>query len=149
VKITIKNLQKKISLHPKTVKKAVLNTLSQEGIKKSGEIAIYFVNDKKIKGLNLKYLGRNNPTDVIAFDISEPKISHKIFADIFISTDQALVNSRPYKTSLGLELYRYVIHGVLHILGYTHKSRRDKLIMEKKEKALIETLNLSPITHNS
>ncbi|MDP3732504.1 MAG: rRNA maturation RNase YbeY [Candidatus Omnitrophota bacterium] len=113
--------------------------VSSEGIKKSGEITICFVNDQKIKELNLRYLAKNNPTDVIAFDVAEPKRPDKLFADIVISTDRAIDNANAFKTSPLFELYLYVIHGVLHILGYDDRSKKDRLIMRKREAELVKT----------
>lgn len=144
VKIIVKNLQNRIPVNSKKIVKTVQRVLSQEGIKKSGEITLCFVNDAKIKALNLKYLGRNNPTDVMAFDITEPKDKDKIFADIAVSTERAIDNARTFKTSPYFELYLYVIHGVLHILGYDDKSKKDKLVMRKREKDILKALNLSP-----
>ena len=138
MKVSVRNLQKRIPVNPKRIIKTVLKILSLEGIKKSGEITVCFVNDQKIKELNLRYLGKNNPTDVIAFDISGPKSLDEIFADIVISTDRAIDNARIYKTSPLYELYLYVIHGMLHLLGYDDKSKKDRLIMHKKEAELVK-----------
>jgi rRNA maturation RNase YbeY len=79
----------------------------------------------------------------MSFDITEPEDPKKLFADIFISTDRAIANARVYKTKPLFELYLYVIHGILHILGYDDKKRTDRLRMQKKEKQILKTLNLS------
>ena len=141
MKVAVRNLQKKIPVNPKRITKAVLKILSIEGIRNSGEKTFCFVNDTKIKELNSKYLGKNKPTDVIAFDIAEPKSPDKIFADIAISTDRAIDNAARFKTSPLFELYLYVIHGVLHILGYDDRNKKDKLLMRKRESHLLKTLN--------
>ena len=144
VKIIVKNLQNRIPVNSKKVVKTVQKVLSSEGIKKSGEITLCFVNDAKIKALNLKYLGKNNPTDVMAFDITEPKDKDKILADIAISTERAIDNARTFKTSPYFELYLYIIHGVLHILGYDDKTKMNRLLMRKREEQILKILNLSP-----
>ena len=136
MKIIIQNLQKKIPIYPQRIKKAVLNTLFSEGIKKTGEITICFVDDKIIRVLNFRYLGRNRPTDVIAFDISENK--EQILADIVISTDTAVKNSKAFKTSPLYEVYLYVIHGVLHILGYDDKTAQQRKVMEYKAQRILK-----------
>ena len=142
MKISIKNLQKNIPIDPGSIKKAVLKTWSLEGIKKSGEITFCFVNDKQIKELNLRYLGKNNPTDVLAFDITErPKDRNRILADIVISTDRAIDNAREFKTAPLYELYLYVIHGLLHILGYDDKNRKLRKVMEEKTAHILSVLN--------
>lgn len=147
MRITIINLQNKVPVNSKRVKKTVQKVLSSEGIKKSGEITACFVDDRKIKELNLKYLGKNNPTDVIAFDIAGPKSPDKYFADIVISTDRAIDNAKVFHTTPLYELYLYVIHGVLHILGYEDKASMQRKIMQKKEKEILATLEDSK-SHN-
>lgn len=141
MKVIIKNFQKKIPINPRSIRKAVLNTLSLEGIKKSGEITICFTNDKQIRELNLMYRGQYNPTDVISFDISEN--NKEILADIAVSADTAIRNARIFKTTHLYELYLYVIHGLLHLLGYNDNNKRNRLIMHKKEQSLLKILNLS------
>jgi len=143
VKIIIKNLQNKVPVAPKRIIRTVQKVLSKEGVKKSGEITVCLVSDKKIKELNLKYLGRNNPTDVIAFNITEPEDKKNIFGDIAISTDTAVANAWVFKTTPLFELYLYVIHGVLHILGYDDRKKADKLLMRKKETQILKVLGLS------
>lgn len=86
------------------------------------------------------YLGKNCPTDVISFDISENK--DEILADIIISTDTALRNAKIFNTVPIYELYLYVIHGVLHLIGYDDKRKKDRLIMQRKEEFLLKKLRM-------
>ncbi|MDD5595689.1 MAG: rRNA maturation RNase YbeY [Candidatus Omnitrophica bacterium] len=133
MKITIKNLQKKIPIYPLRIKRTILKVLSSEKAKNSGEITVCFVNDKAIKKLNKKYLGRNNSTDVMAFDISIKPQSGCSLADIFISTDTAVRNARIFKTSPAKESELYAVHGILHLLGYDDRTIKQKQLMHKKE----------------
>jgi probable rRNA maturation factor len=134
VKITIKNFQKKIPLNPKRIKETILKVLSKEDAKISGEITICFVNDRKIKELNLRFLHKNRPTDVLAFDMQASY-------DIVISTDAVVRNSKIFKTTHLYELYLYVVHGMLHLLGYGDKTPRQRQIMRQKEKEYVNTQN--------
>ena len=109
--------------------------MASEGIKKSGEITVCFVDNKRIRKFNSIYLGQDSPTDVIAFNISESK--SEFFADILISTDMASRNARVFKTTPPYEICLYVIHGLLHILGYDHKSIRQKKIMDEKASRIL------------
>lgn len=102
-------------------------------MKKSGEITICFVDDKRIKELNSRYTGRNEPTDVLAFDITERNDKSHILAEIAVSTDAAMRNALSFNTSPSYELKLYVIHGILHLLGYSDKGRRQRRIMQQKE----------------
>ena len=141
--IIIENLQDKIPINSKRIKEAVVKVLSLERIRKKGEITVCFVDDERIKRLNLKYLDKDSPTDVLAFDIAWPK-DPNIFADIVISTDRATVNAGTFHTAPLYELYLYVIHGLLHLLGYKDKNKKDRLNMRKKEEFLLKSLNVHP-----
>lgn len=105
-----------------------------------GEITICFINDSQIKELNLLYLAKDSPTDVIAFNNSDN--DREIFADIAISTDAALRNAGLFKTTPLYEVYLYIVHGVLHILGYDDSTVKQKKIMRKKEQFLLAKLKL-------
>ena len=141
MKIIVKNLQRKISVKPAEIKKVIFKALRFEKINQSGEISVLLVNDQKIKRLNLAYLGKNSPTDVISFDNSINK--NKIFADIVISVDTASRNARIFKTTPLYELYLYVIHGVLHLIGYDDKNAKQRRTMRQVTERILRTLEIS------
>ncbi len=101
------------------------------GLAKNGEVNITFITDSMIKRLNSRFHQRNCPTDVLAFDLSRNK--KELIADIYISADTAVKNSKVFLTSPGYELYLYVIHGMLHIAGYDDHSPRDIKAMRERE----------------
>lgn len=86
---------------------------------KSYSISITFVDDNQISLLNRRALGREGATDVIAFDLSEEGLVLEKVGDIYISIDQARKNSAELTIGEDEELIRLVVHGLLHILGYT------------------------------
>lgn len=130
LKITIKNLQKKIPIFPAKIKKTILKTFKNEGIKE-GEITVSFVSDRLISKLNFKYLSENRPTDVLAFNLTDKRKT--IIADIIISAETAMRNSKLYQTTLPYELNLYSAHGCLHLLGYNDNNPKNAKIMRKKE----------------
>ena len=130
LKISISNLQKKIPICRPRIKKSILKTFRNEGVKK-GEITVSFVNDRVISGLNLKYLNEPKPTDVLAFNLTDDKKA--LIGDIIISAETAKRNSRIYKTTLAYELNLYSVHGCLHLLGYDDNNQKNSKIMRKKE----------------
>ena len=134
MQITIKNFQKKIPVYPARIKKTILKILSKEGLKKSGAITVCFVNERKIKELNLEYHHKNAPTDVLTFDLSE---KGNLLADIVVSTDAAIQNAKSFKTTPFYELNLYVIHGILHLLGYDDKTAKGRKIMQYKANKIL------------
>ncbi|MFH0826308.1 MAG: rRNA maturation RNase YbeY [Candidatus Omnitrophota bacterium] len=136
MKVIIKNHQKKIPLHPKRIKQAILKALSSESIKRPGEITVCFVSDLTIRKMNLRFLGKDQPTDVLAFDSGE----------IAVSTDAAIRHAKIFGTSPLYELYLYVVHGLLHILGYQDRTRKQREHMQEKAENILRALSLCPFT---
>ena len=83
----------------------------------------------------MKFLGRNHPTDVIAFGLKKSK--KEIFADIVVSTEAAIVNSAEFGTTALYETYLYVVHGLLHILGYGDKNLQQRKLMQSKAESIL------------
>jgi probable rRNA maturation factor len=137
VEIIIKNFQKKIPINPKRIKQAILKTLSEEGERKSGTITVSFVNDKDIRGLNKGFLGRDEPTDVLAFDLREVPGRGDFLADIVVSTDAAARNAGIFHTERLYETCLYVVHGVLHLLGYDDKNNRQRSLMDRMSASIL------------
>ena len=133
VRITIKNLQKKVFIQPQKIKKIINNVLKKERAKDRGEINICFINDALIRKLNKKYLKQDSFTDVLAFNIGNPEEKGGLYADILISADTALRNAKIFKTTPSYELKLYSIHGLLHLLGYDDHSLKDQKIIREKE----------------
>jgi probable rRNA maturation factor len=80
------------------------------------ELSLTFVTDEAIAALNLEYLKRSGPTDVIAFCLGD----HPLVGDVYISVDTARRNADTYGIALDEELTRLVVHGALHVLGHAH-----------------------------
>lgn len=139
MKIIIKNLQKIIPINQRKIKKTALKVLSAEGLKETGEITILFIGDKEMRELNLMYLGSDSSTDVISFDNSVKK--HELLADLAISCETAVTNARRFGSALQDEILRYVIHGLLHLLGYDDNNKTNRLAMKKRQEYLLETIN--------
>lgn len=130
MKITIKNLQNKLPVRPTKIKNLIRRVIRGEGINKSGWINICFVNNSRIRKFNAKFLKSQSATDVLAFNLGDKKI---LLADIMISTDIAITQARSFKTTADYELQLYVVHGILHILGYNDHSKTQIKLMRKKE----------------
>jgi len=100
------------------------------------------LDDENIKRLNKRFLGSDFPTDVLAFPYkgSKEKSGSVLWADIAISTDTAIKNSRYFKTSVNQELCLYIIHGILHILGFDDNTASQRQRMEKEQQHWLKKL---------
>jgi probable rRNA maturation factor len=131
-----------ISFHlpkPRKTRAWIKQVISHEG----GElksIAFIFCSDPYLHQINLQYLKHDTYTDIITFDNSEEH--GEIEGDIFISIERIKENSKNLRKSFQEELHRVMIHGVLHLLGYSDKTRNQKAEMRIKEDLC---LSLSPV----
>lgn len=105
------------------------------------EVNFIFCNDEYLLQLNKTFLNHNTYTDIITFDYSEKKtpllkskeILLSLSGDIYISIERIKENARKFNTGFKNELHRVMVHGILHLIGYKDKSKKDKLLMTQKE----------------
>ncbi|MCK9501701.1 MAG: rRNA maturation RNase YbeY [Lascolabacillus sp.] len=102
-----------------------------------GEITYIFCDDDKILEVNRQYLNHDYYTDIITFDYSD---GDKISGDIFISLDTVKSNSQMYTTDYQEELFRVIIHGVLHLCGLSDSSKDEKKKMRDAENSALNIL---------
>lgn len=125
---------------PKIAKRKITNwikeTILSEG-KILGDISFIFCSDNYLLEVNRKFLNHDYFTDIITFDYVENDI---ISGDIFISCDRVAENALEFKAGFDNELLRIIIHGVLHLLGYKDKIRKDKKLMTQKEDFYLNVL---------
>ena len=98
--------------------------------KRVGEIAYIFCSDEKILEVNRQYLEHDYYTDIITFDYTE---GNRISGDLFISLDTVRTNAEQFDQPYERELYRVIIHGVLHLCGINDKGPGEREIMEAAE----------------
>lgn len=118
---------------------AILKALGEE----NREISLIFVDDAGITDINREYLGRNYPTNVIAFSMNEGafgNINPTLLGDIVISTETALRDAQAGDLPFEDEIDYLMIHGTLHLLGYDHEQPAEAEAMGKKEKEVFFTL---------
>ncbi|MGC3948254.1 MAG: rRNA maturation RNase YbeY [Chryseolinea sp.] len=99
-----------------------------------GELNYIFCSDKFLLGINQQYLDHDTYTDIITFDLGE---GETVNGEIYISVPRVRENARIQKVSFQDELDRVIIHGVLHLLGYSDKTAPKKALMRKKEDACL------------
>ncbi|MDD5569858.1 MAG: rRNA maturation RNase YbeY [Bacteroidales bacterium] len=106
----------------------------------SGNVNFIFCSDKYLINLNTRFLKHKSLTDIITFENYYGK--NNLIADIYISIDRIKENSKKYKVIFEKELYRVMIHGILHIAGYKDKTPADKATMTKKENIYLKMFHV-------
>ena len=92
------------------------------------DLSIALVGQGRIRELNRRYGGKNRPTDVLAFSNRNMGLG-----EIIICLKEVKKNAKKYGFTFKKELTRILIHGLLHLLDYSHEKKVEIKKMEKKE----------------
>ncbi len=148
--IFISNIQESLHIDLKSVRSVVHEVLSLEH-QQCDEVSINFVETSEICELHVRYFDDPTPTDCISFPIDDgvPIDNYKILGEIVICPQTALKYVKSHGGNVYEETYLYIIHSLLHLMGYDDIEEHDKHKMRNAEKRHMEhlkSLNLIPTT---
>ena len=95
--------------------------------------------DEELRELNIKALAHDYYTDILTFEIE--KEGHTLTAELYVSLERARENALSFGVSERNELAHLVIHGMLHLAGYSDKQAQAKKRMQRKERYFLEQLS--------
>ena len=112
------------------------------------ELGLVITSQERVQQLNLSYLGRDEPTDVLAFSAIEeigtdfppfvtPPDGVLHLGEVIISYPQAVMQAEEHRHSIKREIAILIIHGILHLLGYEHDKPELKRLMSAREEEIL------------
>lgn len=132
--VEVQNLQDNVPVSSDEVAEWVKKFLAHKQIS-CNEVSIYFVDKKVISALHKEHFNDPSPTDCISFPLDEDHLG-----DVFVCPEVA----REYVAANGGELERevalYVIHGLLHLIGYDDIEESDRQEMRKQESTAMDAI---------
>ncbi|MEI7534515.1 MAG: rRNA maturation RNase YbeY [Verrucomicrobiae bacterium] len=102
------------------------------------DLGIALVSAKEMATVNWQFLQHEGATDVITFDHESTRT--KVHGELFICVDVAIAQAKEFKSSWQAEVVRYVVHGVLHLLGYDDLKPELRRKMKREENRLVRRL---------
>jgi probable rRNA maturation factor len=136
---------KKINLRLlKQIARVLLTELEIE----NAELGIALVGAKEMARVNWNFLRHEGSTDVITFDHAEKRKAESgkrksLHGELFICVDDAVAQAKKFKTNWQSEVVRYVVHGVLHLLGHDDLKPALRRKMKRAENRLVRCLEKS------
>ena len=131
-------------------------TLVAQDASSKAELGLVITNQKRVQQLNRSYLGRDEPTDVLAFSmLPEPSATGESedsspfvqppdgvlhLGEVIISYPQAVIQAEEHHHSVKREIAILIIHGVLHLLGYEHDKPELEHQMQTREKEILSCI---------
>lgn len=137
------NSGQKLGITPKEIKSNIKKILDHVMKLKGYEVSVLVTSDEEIRKINEQKRGKDKPTDVLSFPISEADMpeGYKILGEVIISIDTMRKQAKEIGHSEKDEFYRLLVHGLLHLLGYDHeKSKYEEKIMQQKEDDILKLI---------
>ena len=146
IRVTLLNRQRARKVDARQLRVITLALLGELQIT-SAEFGVNLVSDAEMTRVNETFLQHEGSTDVITFDHSEfftrpqtPDPRPNLHGELFICVDEAIRQARRFRTTWQSELVRYVVHGVLHLLGHDDHRAADRRKMKREENRLVRLM---------
>jgi len=139
--IWFKTHLRRIPVRTKTIQRVAQSILDLAG-HPTAESSLSLVGKTRMRSLNRKYRGRDYPTDVLAFPMESMGEQATVFlGDVVICLPVAIGQASRFDNTPDQEVFRLLIHGTLHLLGYDHeRSEKEAARMQRKEHAIVKKL---------
>lgn len=146
MEVFVSNKQDFLSIAEKSVSDVAAEVLQLEN-QMCDELSIYFVTREGISRLHQQYFNDPSPTDCISFPMDDQSESgYKVLGDIFICPETAkeflAQSNEPTQIAIYQETTLYLVHGLLHLLGYDDINDRDRQDMRNAEQRIMSHLTL-------
>lgn len=105
----------------------------EKRLRQPGCVNLIITTDRTIKSLNSKWRNKNKVTDVLSFNVAEPKSHEDVLGEVYICSSVAREQAKEYGGTLQSEILRLACHGFLHLFGYDHLDESDARKMRAKE----------------
>jgi probable rRNA maturation factor len=138
--ITISNRQRSRKLNLRLLKEIAAAALDELKIKEA-ELGIVLISAKEMASMNEKFLGHEGPTDVITFDYSEKR--KQLHGELFVCVAVAEKQAKEFGTNRQSEIVRYIVHGILHLMGHDDLQAVARKKMKLEERRLVRKLSHS------
>ncbi len=137
LRVAVVNHQDCARVRRNRLREVAQQTLQSEGVS-GAAIGVALLDDKAIRELNRRHLNQDCPTDVLAFGYGNEDGVLK--GDIAVSVETARREAERRHVSIEAELALYVVHGLLHLLGYDDTSPRKRRRMWDRQREILEAL---------
>jgi probable rRNA maturation factor len=122
------------------LRRVLRHVLRRERAPSPAGLTVLLVSNARIRTLNRRFLGRDRPTDVLAFPAGGAELG-----DVVVSVDRARVQARAAGHATGVEVAFLAAHGALHLLGYEDATPRGRARMLRRQRDLLREVGMRVI----
>ena len=158
-RIIIENEQDEIQINDEienTIKRVIEASLEYENCDFDAEVSVTIVDNEAIREINKETRNLNMPTDVLSFPMlyfdkdgniidSDYDMDGEVYilGDIVISAERAKMQAEEFGHSIMREYAFLIAHSMLHLLGYDHMEEEERMVMEEKQRNVLDHLGIS------
>lgn len=130
-----------MSIDRSDVEQAIHHVLEAEGASLT-HLSIVLSDHDTVRRLNREYLDHNYNTDVLSFSLQDPDVAdpNTVEGEIYIDLDTAAERHEEFDTTFEEETLRYVVHGLLHLVGYDDATEDGQSTMRSKENTYLDAI---------
>jgi probable rRNA maturation factor len=110
---------------------------ARAALERDARVTVRIVGDGEARALNRAFRGRNRPTNVLTFVMSEKP---RLAGDLALCAPLIAREARAQRKSAAAHYAHLVVHGVLHLQGYDHENQREAHAMERLETRIVTRL---------
>lgn len=120
----------------KLLERVIVRELGRDDVR----VNVMLADDARISELNRRFLGRDGPTDVLAFPINEETSvdDEPVFGEVVVSAETALREAAARNIEPERELTLYAVHGLLHLLDYDDQTEGDRKKMHARQDQILK-----------
>jgi probable rRNA maturation factor len=107
-------------------------------IAKPVEFSLNLSDDEELQALNREFLGKDKPTNVLSF----PSEEAQYIGDIAISFSRIAEEANEQHKEFKNHYAHMIVHAILHLMGYDHKTENEASVMEAKEILALDELGI-------
>jgi probable rRNA maturation factor len=135
--VQIRSSYRPLSLRA-VIRRALRAAAEHEQLAEGSSVGVLVCDDDTIRDYNRRFAGDDHATDVLSF----PAGGDGELGDIILSLDHLRSQAAAAGHSLELEAATLAVHGLLHLLGFDHASKREERVMFGKTAAIVDSLGL-------
>lgn len=135
--ISILNLLSEFKIDKRILKKIIKNIFSDHHFEEVS-VNLILTDDDEIIRLNKKYLDKDTTTDVLSFMLEINSQRNILEGEVYANLQQIERQANHYNVKFDNELFRIVIHGILHLVGYNDQTKKDRQQMTEKENCYLK-----------
>ena len=143
IRVSIASPQETVPIVRAKMRDVARKVLEAEDVS-DAQISVAFVDNTTIQQLNKRYLDHDEPTDVLSFPLSDAQ-GGPLQGELVVGAEVGQVQAAVRGHDVQAELALYVIHGLLHLCGYSDTDMEARRKMRRRERYHLMALGLPDI----